>query len=146
MAKPRDSLRKHFSTATLENERYSLDGIARPDHENEDRSFHHEELDYVVFGVFDGHDGSRASGFASAYMRSLFDMQSWRSILGNPNTDIMRQAMGEFFRDTEKEFFKSIQKFIDEKDRLQQAIPQVSQLPSFLIAQLQCDLVLLSCH
>ena len=125
MAKPRKSLRYHFSTATLENERYSLDSIYRPDHDNEDRSFHHEEEDYVVFGVFDGHDGSRASGFASTYMRSLFDMQSWRSILMNPNPDIMRQAMGEFFKDTEREFFKSIQKFIDEKNRLQQVIPQV---------------------
>lgn len=122
----KSSRSKHFlSKATLENERYSLDGISRPDHDNEDRDFFREESDYTVFGVFDGHDGSRASGFASSYMRSLFDMPFWSSIMNQASDKIMREAMNEFFRDTEKEFFRSIQSHIDEKNRLQRIIPQV---------------------
>ena len=118
--------RSGFSKATLENERYSIDGISRPDHDNEDRDFHREESDFTVLGVFDGHDGSRASGFTSSYMMGLFDMPSWRSIVENADPAMMDQVLTEFFRDTENEFFKSIQRFVDEKESLQRVIPQVS--------------------
>lgn len=115
----------HSSQATLENERYSLDGGAASDHSNEDRHFSLEGHNFKVFGVFDGHDGPRAVGFASNYMMSLFDTISWRKISVEANPSIICEALAEFFRVTEKDFFGSIQQYIEEKKSLQMLIPQV---------------------
>ena len=113
------------SEATLENERYSLDELHRPDHHNEDRSFVVRERDYRVFAVFDGHDGQRAAGFASNYMYQLFQTTSWSSVVAKASSNLLCEALGEFFKATDKDFFQSIQEFVEEKESLQRSIPQV---------------------
>lgn len=113
------------SQATLENARYSLDKAPMADHPNEDRYFSLAGPNYKVFGVFDGHDGSRAAGFASNYMMQLFDTPSWTNISRQGNPRIVEEALGEFFRATEKDFFRSIQGHINEKEALQSRIPPV---------------------
>ena len=116
---------KHYSGATLENARYSLGGPPTSDHPNEDRHFALEGPKYKVFGVFDGHDGPRAAGFASNYMMELFDTPSWKNIVTQPDHDIITEALGEFFLATDRDFFRSIRVYINEKEALQRVIPQV---------------------
>ncbi len=116
-----------FSQATLENEHYSLDGLCTPDHANEDRYFSLENSDYRVFAVFDGHDGGRAAGFASSYMHQLFATPSWNHIVAQAKPAIIHEALNEFFKVTEQDFFKSIQRFIAETEYLQSIIPQVCE-------------------
>lgn len=47
----------------LTNQRYREDGGRREEYEFEDRSFHFNVDDTYLYGVFDGHDGPRASDF-----------------------------------------------------------------------------------
>ena len=49
----------------LTNQRYREDGGRREEHEFEDRSFHFSLDGTCLYGIFDGHDGSRASDFAA---------------------------------------------------------------------------------
>ena len=76
--------------------------------------------------MFDGHDGPRAAGFACNSMHQVFNMQSWSRLVDNPNPGLVQEMLGELFKDTEKEFFRSIQRYILEKESLQRIIPQVS--------------------
>ena len=112
------------SVATLENARYRLDGIPKADHTNEDRHFVLDGGMYLAFGVFDGHDGPRAAGFASHYLMELFSTKSWKSVVEKGSENIPH-VLKEFFRATENDFFKSIQASIDEKLSLQAIIPKV---------------------
>ena len=112
------------SVATLENARYRLDGISTADHTNEDRHFVLDGGKFLAFGVFDGHDGPRAAGFASHYLMEQFSTKSWKSVVerGGENIPLV---LKEFFSATEKDFFKSIKAGIDEKVSLQAIIPKV---------------------
>ena len=116
------------SVASLENARYHLDGIPTSDHPNEDRNFavegHVEGGTFQTFGVFDGHDGPRAAGFASNYIVDLFNSPSWRRIVAGD----IPQALEEFFKAADKDFFQSIKSSIDEKEALQSVIPPVRWL------------------
>lgn len=113
------------SLSTLENARYSLESDPKPDHPNEDRHFALENRTFKVFAVFDGHDGGRAAGFTSYYMRQLFSAVSWeRAVM--TGGEIIAQAMDQFFRTTDKEFFNSIRQYISEVQSLKSVIPPVS--------------------
>lgn len=117
------------SVATLENARYIKNDIPRPEHPNEDRHFSLEEEDFKVFGVFDGHDGPRAAGFASNYFIEYFNTDSWKSLISLPpqvQREQIPMALREFFKAAEKEFFSSIRSSIDERNQLQRTIPAVS--------------------
>ena len=117
---------KYCSQATLENARYSLDMAPTADHSNEDRYFAVEGTGFKIFCVCDGHNGSRASGFASDYLMKLFYEKFWTNILSNPNRhNLVCEVLGEMFRDTEKSFFKSIEYYVKKKNSLQSKIPQV---------------------
>lgn len=117
---------EYCSQATLENARYSLDTIPMSDHSNEDRFFAVESTGFKVFCVCDGHNGSRASGFASNYLMKMFYKEFWKKLVSNPNCrSIVCEALLAIFMDTEKEFFKSIERYVKEKDLLQSKIPQV---------------------
>lgn len=117
------------SVATLENARYRPNEIPRSEHPNEDRHFHLEDDDCKVFGVFDGHDGPRAAGFASNYFMEYFSTESWKTIISLPprvQKEQIPMALKEFFKAAEKQFFKSISSSIEEKKQLQRTIPSVS--------------------
>ena len=113
------------STSTLENARYSLESGSKPDHPNEDRYFASETRTFKAFAVFDGHDGERAVGFASSYLRELFYNPSWERAVASGG-EIVPKALEEFFKATDREFFKSIRSVIDEVQTLKAAIPPVS--------------------
>lgn len=113
------------SQSTLENARYSLERDPRPDHPNEDRYFALEKATFKVFAVFDGHDGGRAAGFASSYMRELFKSISWERAVSNGG-EIIAKALEQFFVATDREFFRSLQPTISEVKALKSAIPPVS--------------------
>lgn len=116
-----------FSAATLENGRYRVNDVPTSDHSNEDRQFALDGDNFQVFAVFDGHEGPRAAGFASNYFVQLFSSDSWKRLVARKSAskDILK-ALGEFFKSTEKDFFKSIKPIIDEKNALQAVIPPVS--------------------
>lgn len=122
-----DPTRTPFNTSssTLENARYSLETGSKPDHQNEDRYFALETRTFKAFAVLDGHDGERAVGFASSYLRELFYNTSWERAVANGG-EIVPKALEEFFKATDREFFKSIRGVIDEVQALKAAIPQVS--------------------
>ena len=124
-----DPSRTPFNTSlsTLENARYSLESGGMPDHPNEDRHFALETRLFKAFAVFDGHDGERAVGFASSYMRELFYNVSWERAVANGG-EIVPKALEEFFKATDREFFKSIRQYINEVQSLKAAIPPVSQI------------------
>lgn len=115
------------SVASLENARYHLDGIPTSDHPNEDRHFAIEGNNFCTFGVFDGHDGPKAAGFASNYILEVFNSPSWQRIEARD----IPLALEEFFKTTDKEFFRSIKSSIDEKEALQSMIPPVCWLTLF---------------
>lgn len=116
---------RNCSVATLENARYRVDGIATSDHSNEDRNFVLDGGNFQAFGVFDGHDGPRAAGFASNFFMELFHTTSWRKVATEGTKDIS-MALKEFFIAAEREFFQSIRCHIEDKKALQAVIPSVS--------------------
>ena len=116
------------SVATLENARYQLKDMPRSEHPNEDRHFQLELNNCKVFGVFDGHDGPRAAGFASNYFVEYFSTDSWQTLISLPPQVQKQQiplALKEFFKAADKEFFKSIRSSIEERKQLQRTIPSV---------------------
>ena len=120
---------KNCSVSSLTNARYHLDAIPMSDHPNEDRHFSLDGGTYQVFGVFDGHDGPRAAGFASNYMMELFNSSSWKRI---HNRDVPI-ALREFFTAADRDFFMSIKSSTDEKERLQAMIPPVCTLTQMVV-------------
>ena len=115
---------ENCSVSSLTNARYQLDEIPASDHPNEDRHFSLDGGTYQAFGVFDGHDGPRAAGFASNYMMELFNSSSWKRI---QDSDVPI-ALREFFTAADRDFFQSIKSSIDEKERIQAMIPPVCML------------------
>ena len=126
------------SVASLENARYSTDGTPRSEHTNEDRHFEVEVGAYRVFGVFDGHDGPRAAGFASNYFIQYFSSDSWNALTSLPPHTQKQQiplALKGFFKAAEKDFFNSIRSYIEERKQLQRTIPRVSAHIMFLVRE-----------
>ena len=128
-----EPLRSESSVATLENARYQKGDVPRSEHSNEDRHFKVELAgeNFKVYGVFDGHDGPRAAGYASNCFMEYFNSDSWKSLVRLPpqvRKEQIPMALREFFRAAEKEFFDSIRSAIEEKKELQRDIPSVSVL------------------
>ena len=115
----------NYSEATVENARYRPGGEPTSDHQNEDRFFSLEQENSTVFAVFDGHDGSRAVGFVSSIYMEYFKTDSWKNVTAFYMTEV-EEALREFFRAAETEFFKNIRSYTLEKNRLQAVIPKVS--------------------
>lgn len=128
------SLPRHLvgcSIASLDNARYAVGEYPRQEHENEDRHFCLDKGTYQVFGVFDGHDGSRAVGFTSNYFAEMFDMPSIKKVVessGLVDSDVpsVETVLAEFFKSAEKEFFKSIEMEIEHKEVYTALIPEVN--------------------
>ena len=113
------------SSSTLENARYSPQEDPKADHPNEDRYFALEKGQFKVFAVFDGHDGGRTAGFASSYMWELFSASSWDRAVSTGG-EIVAQALEQFFKTTDREWFRSIRPYITETQSLKSVIPPVS--------------------
>ena len=119
--------KRNCSVYSLQNERYKLDAPSFKDHENEDEFLIHANNRSLCMCVFDGHDGSRAVKFVQKYMKgNIFDTKSWMMLSEINNHEEIESALAEFIKVTDKDFFKNVKNFIDEKVYLQSQIPRVS--------------------
>ncbi|XP_060079626.1 TGF-beta-activated kinase 1 and MAP3K7-binding protein 1-like isoform X2 [Ylistrum balloti] len=107
-----------FST----NQVYREDGIRRELHEFEDRSFHFKlDDDCYLYGVFDGHDGSKASNFTSQRMPAELLLGQ----LGETTSDDeIKEVLNQAFIAVEKSFFESIDHVFAEKTTIQLQLPE----------------------
>ena len=118
--------KRNCSVYSIQNERYRLDAPSYKDHDNEDESLIHANQHSLCMCVFDGHDGSRAVKFVRKYMKiNIFDTKSWVTLSEYNHHEEMESALAEFIKVTEKDFFKFIKNYIDEKVYLQSQIPKV---------------------
>lgn len=119
--------KRNCSVYSLQNERYKLDAPSFKDHENEDDFLIYANNKSLCMCVFDGHDGSRGVKFVQKYMKgNIFDTKSWMMLSEINNHEEIESALAEFIKVTDKDFFKNIKNFIDEKVFLQAQIPRVS--------------------
>ena len=119
--------KRSCSVFSMHNERYKLDAPSFKDHENEDEFLIYANNKSLCMCVFDGHDGSRAVKFVQKYMKgNIFDTKSWMKLSEVNDHKEIESALAEFIKVTDKDFFKNIKNFIDEKLYLQAQIPRVS--------------------
>ncbi|XP_070580706.1 TGF-beta-activated kinase 1 and MAP3K7-binding protein 1-like [Ptychodera flava] len=108
-----------FST----NQIYREDGGRLEEHEFEDHCFHFRTEDGIhLYGVFDGHDGGRASHFAAQRMPAEL-------LLGQLRTDTnddgeIKAILKQAFNGVEKGFFQSMDEALAEKTNLKLQIPE----------------------
>ncbi|XP_069124161.1 LOW QUALITY PROTEIN: TGF-beta-activated kinase 1 and MAP3K7-binding protein 1-like [Argopecten irradians] len=107
-----------FST----NQAYREDGLRRELHEFEDRSFHFKlDDDCYLYGVFDGHDGSKAANFTSQRMPAELLLGQ----LGETTSDDeIKEVLNQAFIAVEKSFFESIDHVFAEKTTIQLQLPE----------------------
>ena len=119
--------KRNCSVFSLQNERYRLDAPSYKDHDHDDEFIIYANKYSLCMCVFDGHDGSRAVKFVQKYMKgNIFDTKSWMKLSEFNRHEEIESALAEFIRVTEKDFFKNIKTYIDEKVYLQSQIPKVS--------------------
>ena len=111
----------HYSMHSIENARYSIGENPSPDHSNDDRYFvcSTNNSNIMAFGVFDGHDGSNASDFASDYMKKFFHTKFQQMIEGDQSIDSVLQHL---FKKTEEAFFQSMSNSLSEKKNISQQL------------------------
>ena len=114
------------SIGSIQNERYSLDAQPVSDHDNEDEYIVHSNKYSLCMCVLDGHDGSRAVQF----VRKCIDQQVcgkplWDDITKSNKPEKIEAALANYIEKTEEIFFKSIDPFIKERQKLQSKIPKV---------------------
>ena len=120
------------SVGSVQNERYSLDAQPVSDHDNEDEYVVHSNKHSLCMCVFDGHDGSLAVKF----VKKLIDKQVcgkplWDDVTKFEKPEKIEAALADYIEKTDKNFFKSIDPFIKERQKLQTKIPTVILLLNF---------------
>ncbi|XP_068673568.1 TGF-beta-activated kinase 1 and MAP3K7-binding protein 1-like isoform X2 [Montipora foliosa] len=105
----------------LTNQRYREDGGRREEHEFEDRSFHFNVDDTYLYGVFDGHDGTRASDFTVQRLPAELLLGQ---LTASMNDDQIKIAIRQAFIAVEKGFFQSLDDALAEKTELQLQMPE----------------------
>ncbi|XP_025089983.1 TGF-beta-activated kinase 1 and MAP3K7-binding protein 1-like isoform X2 [Pomacea canaliculata] len=113
----------HLSGVGLStNQIYREDGNRREEHECEDRNFHFRHAgNCYLYGVFDGHNGSRVADFAAQRMPAELLLGQ----LQNKTTDaevleVLRQA----FLAVENVYFESTDALLAEKTTTQDRLPE----------------------
>ncbi|KAI8479174.1 PREDICTED: TGF-beta-activated kinase 1 and MAP3K7-binding protein 1-like [Branchiostoma belcheri] len=104
------------------NQTYRLDGLRQEEHPFEDRCFHfRHESDVYLYGVFDGHDGNRASDFATQRMPAELLLGQLDKI--QTDRDV-KMALHQAFLAVDKAFFEAIDDYLCEKTTLQLELPE----------------------
>lgn len=87
-----------------QNQLYKRDGHWNPDHESEDESFHFhiEEGGISLYGVFDGHCGTKAARFAKEKMPAEILLGQLEE---NSSEEAVRDVLRQAFLSLEKEYF-----------------------------------------
>ncbi|XP_013386022.1 TGF-beta-activated kinase 1 and MAP3K7-binding protein 1 [Lingula anatina] len=106
-----------FST----NQIYREDGFRREEHEFEDRSFHFRVDDVYLYGLFDGHDGARASNFAAQRMPAELLLGQ---LNGKSTDEGIKEVLQQAFNAVEKGFFESIEDFLVQRIHVHQQLPE----------------------
>ena len=121
------------SSATIQNARL-VDGTDsfQSTHPNEDEHFVVSKHNFKAFGVLDGHGHSASSHNVAKFARDKFctflETKSWQHVVRSSKG--ITEALTEFFKSVEGEFFADIKGIITEVERLKAAIPSVSTPPS----------------
>lgn len=103
------------------NQLYREDGQRIEEHPFEDRCFHFKVDDKYLYGLFDGHDGTRASNFAAQRIPAELLLGQ----LSRKNTDTdLRDTLEQAFFAVEKGFFQSIDDLLAAKANLQLELPE----------------------
>jgi len=104
------------------NQIYREDGQPRAEHEYEDRSFHFrlEDGKLSLYGIFDGHDGSKAAEFAMVRIPAELLLGQ---LEGRQSDVEVQEALIQAFVAVEKGFFDSIDDLLAEKTTLQMELP-----------------------
>ncbi|CAH3039782.1 unnamed protein product [Pocillopora meandrina] len=105
----------------LTNQRYREDGGRREEHELEDRSFHFNVDDTYLYGVFDGHDGTRASDFTVQRLPAELLLGQ---LTADMNDEQIKGAIRQAFIVVEKGFFQSLDDALAEKTEIQLSMPE----------------------
>ncbi len=122
--------RSFYSSYSIENARYSMDGSQNPDHSNDDRCFVIDNGgSFKAFGIFDGHDGSNASVFASQYIEDFLRKTFPKQVEAGRNVDDILQEM---FVKTDSAFFHKMRNFLNEKKQISREL-KVCFVYNFLI-------------
>eukprot|EP00731_Ephydatia_muelleri_P028924 Em0020g568a len=114
----------HVSSATIQNARLVHGtGHFQSTHPNEDEHFVVSEKKFKAFGVLDGHGHSaqNVAKFASDKFRTFLETKSWLTVVRS-SKDIT-EALSEFFRSVEADFFASIKGIVTEIESLIASIP-----------------------
>ncbi|ESP01385.1 hypothetical protein LOTGIDRAFT_186175, partial [Lottia gigantea] len=107
-----------FST----NQIYREDGDRREEHEFEDKSFHFRSDDgCYLYGVFDGHNGNRASNFAAQRMPAELLLGQ---LQGKTTDNEVREVLRQAFIAVEKGYFESMDELLLQKTTLQMELPE----------------------
>ena len=119
--------RRDVSESSVENERYSLGTQPCSDHDNEDKFIVHSNKYSLCMCVFDGHDGSRTVKFMKCYMdEQVFGISMWTDITKSSKPEKIEAALANYIQKADDNFFKTIEPFIRESQKLQSKIPKVT--------------------
>ncbi|XP_041363495.1 TGF-beta-activated kinase 1 and MAP3K7-binding protein 1-like isoform X2 [Gigantopelta aegis] len=107
-----------FST----NQIYREDGNRLEEHEFEDKSFHFRPFEgCFLYGVFDGHNGSKVANFAAQRMPAelLFEQLHEKK-----TDDEIKEVLHQAFMAVEKGYFESLDDLLAQKTDLQLSLPE----------------------
>ena len=119
--------KRNASFGSVPNERYCLGSKPSSDHDNEDEYMFHSNKYSLCLCVFDGHDGSRTIQFVKRYMnRHVFGKPRWDDITKSDKPKKIEAALANYIQESDNIFFKSIEPFTTERQKLQSKIPKVA--------------------
>lgn len=111
----------HSGVGFSTNQIYREDGNRREEHEFEDKNFHFSQDGVCLYGVFDGHDGSRASNFAAQRMPAELLLGQ---LAGKTTDEEIKEVLYQAFIAVEKSFFESIDEQLAARTTLQLQLPE----------------------
>ncbi|KAH9504077.1 PHOsphatase [Bulinus truncatus] len=120
----------HFSGVGLStNQIYREDGNRREAHENEDRNFHFRHDSCFLYGVFDGHNGTRVADFAAQRMPAELLLGQLQP---NFSDEEVKEALKQAFIGVEKGYFESMDGLLAERTTCQDRLPEgIGQYEAF---------------
>lgn len=118
--------KRNVSVGSVQNERYSLGAQPTNDHDNEDEFIVHANKYSLCMCVFDGHDGPNTVKFLKKYMeKQIFGKQQWDTKTEFGKSEEIETALATYIQMADETFFKSIDPFTTERQKLQSEIPKV---------------------
>ena len=119
--------KRNASFGSVPNERYCLGSKPSSDHDNEDEYMFHSNEYSLCLCVFDGHDGSHAVKFVKKYMNEhVFHKPAWNDITRSNRPEKIEAALTNYIQTSDDVYFKSIDPFTTERQKLQSKIPKVA--------------------